>query len=279
MACEEAASRGGRELTTKVTENTKGWILDTEQWAQAFEGWLAGKGSEHTRQVYRHAWQLLVNATGKLPWDLQQQDLQNWLDAMQRRGNSPSSLQVRLAAVRSYYRMLEPLGVSNPAAGLRVPGLTGRRLLSPDQVEAFLAAIPTHTLNGSRDYALFLCYLSSGRRNSQVRLLRHAQLESKGERLWLTWQASGRFRRELCPERLKHAIDRYRILSGVADPSPQDYLFTAWPGGKPSPAPLSTSTVCRLVKMYAARAGLGADLTVQVLRDTGKEGRRREYHR
>jgi hypothetical protein len=68
-------------------------------------------------------------------------------------------------------------------------------------------------------------------------------------------------------------------MCGQPDPHPQAYLFTAWPAGKARQAPLSSSTVSRLVKKYAARAGLGADLTVKVLRDTGKEDRRREYHR
>jgi site-specific recombinase XerC len=163
----------------------KGWILDNEAWVQAFEAWLEGQRSEYTRLVYRQAWQLLVSSTGKMPWELQQQDLQAWLEAMQRRGNSVASLQARLAAIRSYYRELEPLGVCNPAAGLRVPGRQQLRLLTREQVEAFLGTIPIHTLNGSRDYALFLCYLSSARGNSEIRLLQHGQLERKGERLRL----------------------------------------------------------------------------------------------
>lgn len=253
--------------------------MDNDAWVEAFEDWLAGLGSQHTRLIYRQAWGLLLKTTGKLPWEIQRADLQSWLEHMQRKGSSPNSLQLRLSAVRSYYRTLEPLGVANPALGLRLEMQAGLRLLSPSQVEAFLGAIPTHTLNGRRDYALFLCYLSSGRRNSQVRLLQHGQLLRKDERMWLVWRAKGRLQRQLCSQQLMGALDQYLSLCGQADGDPQAYVFTAWPGGRSKGAPLSMSTVCRLVKKYGGQAGLGSDLTLKVLRETGKENKRHEYHR
>jgi hypothetical protein len=74
------------------------------------------------------------------------------------------------------------------------------------------------------------------------------------------------------------ALDQYLSLCGQADDDPQAYVFTAWPGGRSKGAPLSMSTVCRLVKKYGGQAGLGSDLTLKVLRETGKENKRHEYH-
>ena len=124
-----------------------------------------------------------------------------------------------------------------------------------------------------------LCYLTSGRSNSQVRLLKHEQIVRQGERMWLVWRRHGRNRRQICPERLRQAIERYLSVCAAQNSQPQAYLFTAWPGGRSSGAPLSLSTVCKLVKKYARQAGLGSELTVRTLQSTAREERGHEYHR
>jgi hypothetical protein len=102
--------RGGEE----------GWVVDGEGWAEAFEAWLEGKASGHTRKAYRKAWQLLVTQTEKMPWEIEQEDLLDWVEAMGQEGASPKSIQLRLAAISSFYGELKPLGIRNPVEGVNI---------------------------------------------------------------------------------------------------------------------------------------------------------------
>jgi site-specific recombinase XerD len=160
-------------------------MVDDEEWAQAFESWLEEKGSDNTRNAYRRAWQRLLGFAQKMPWELQRGDLLRWVDDMQQAGHSHNSIRLRLAAVRSFYRDMELLGLPNPARDVQVKGEGGCKALSEGQAEALLGAIPKNTLNGKRDTALFLCYLTTGGKGSEIRRLKHKQVLSQGERTWL----------------------------------------------------------------------------------------------
>jgi hypothetical protein len=66
---------------------------------------------------------------------------------------------------------------------------------------------------------------------------------------------------------------------GMAERDGEAYLFTAWPGGRSSERPLSTSATNRLVKKYRQRAGLDIEITLRMLRNTAMEGKRNAYYR
>lgn len=254
-------------------------MVDDEGWAEAFEAWLEGKASGNTRKAYRKAWQLLATQTGKMPWEIEQEDLLEWVEAMGQEGASPKSIQLRLAAVSSFYRELKPVGIKNPVEGVNIWQRDNGEGLTREEVTAFLGAIQIKTLNGKRDYALCLCYLTSGHRNSEIRLLKHKQIVREGGRTWLIWWKNGRYRRETCPTQVGEALERY--LS-ECEPEKQDkegYVFTAWPGGKSTGAALRVTSVCRIIKMYAKKAGLKETVTVTTLRNTALREKRNEYRR
>jgi integrase/recombinase XerD len=77
-----------------------------------------------------------------------------------------------IAALRSFFRYLalERIRIDNPADLLECPSREKKlpRVFSPEQVDAFLAAIPLDTPNGMRDRALFELVYSCGLRVSEV---------------------------------------------------------------------------------------------------------------
>jgi len=77
-----------------------------------------------------------------------------------------------IAALRSFFRflVLERLRKDNPADALESPSRQRNlpRVLSPEQVDALLAAIPLDTPNGMRDRSLFELVYSCGLRVSEA---------------------------------------------------------------------------------------------------------------
>ena len=126
-----------------------------------------------------------------------------------------------------------------------------------DQARALLRVIPRTYPQGLRDYALFLAYLLTGRRNSEIRNLRWGDFESEtlpspkscfefypeynegpGERfgrgaggegrVFYRWEGKGKSRRDVCPLSLWKAIIAFLKAADRLDTiTPDDYIFTA----------------------------------------------------
>jgi len=154
------------------------------------------------------------------------------------------------------------------------------------QLRRFLRAIPQTTALGLRDRALFMLYIMTGGRNSEVRTLQWQDFQERGERMFWHWRGKGRGRKdskdlwkELPPE-CWAAIKIYLQAAGRWDNlQAENYVFTALgnsaanlPGVSalqwdPHAQPLTSREVNRLVKKYAARAELDPeDVHVHTLR-------------
>jgi site-specific recombinase XerC len=277
MNRQEMGKTGLWQLSGRHGERTL--VLSEQDWAQAFETWLDSKASPSTRRIYCRAWQQLVLQTGKMPWELDRVMLQNWVEALQDQGYAMNSIRLWLGAISSFFSQLRSLGVENPTTGLRLRA--GERLagLPQEVVDSFLQAIPTNTLNGKRDYAMFLCYLTSGRGNNQVRSLQYKQIIRQAGRTWLVWLDGDRSRREACSPQLQQALERYLAEWHAADRTAQAYVFTAWTGGRSNGRPLSDSMVCRLAKKYSRQAGLEEDVNTKLLQITAREEKRTHAYR
>jgi integrase/recombinase XerD len=266
-----------------------------EHWQQAFSLWLASRRSPNTRRAYETAWDSLRQFTQKKPWEIGRADIAAWVEQLISQKLSPETIKLRLAAISSFYTYAlntytlvnsdgreTSLHHFNPAAAVSRPAVSpyGKSsYLTVEQARAFLRAIPTHTAQGARDYALFLAYLLTGRRNSEIRLLRFNSFEPDGRTVWYRWHGKGKRRRDVCPQAVWDAVQRFLQLSGRRETiAPDDYLFTALshhgehlPNVKKTPTdgPLSSVMVGRLVKKYARHAGLVPDnITVHTLRHT-----------
>jgi len=266
-------------------------------WSQAFNLWINSRRAINTRRSYRKAWDLLLSFTAKLPWEIGRSDVVLWIDDLVAQGLTPETIGQRLAAISSFYTYAcrtfiivdstgqeHPLHHFNPAAGVprpRVDAYGKSTYLTVDQTRAFLRSINRSTVQGLRDYALFLAYLATGRRNTEVRTLTYASFEKDSGRIWYRWYGKGRRRRDECPDPVWQSIQAYLKASGRLESiQPDDYIFTAHSDhgshlpnvsspADPGEQPLSMVMVGKLTKKYARRAGLDpSHITVHTLRHT-----------
>jgi integrase/recombinase XerC len=108
------------------------------------------------------------------------EQLRAFVAAEHRRGLSPTSLQRRLSACRSFYRWLLKHGViaASPALAVKAPKARRRlpQVLDPDEAKA-LVEVPTDAPLGLRDRALLELFYSSGLRLSELCALRWHDLQ------------------------------------------------------------------------------------------------------
>ena len=108
------------------------------------------------------------------------EQLRAFVAAEHRRGLSPTSLQRRLSACRSFYRWLLRHGriAASPAGGVRAPKAPRKlpQVLDPDEAKA-LVEVPTDAPLGLRDRALLELFYSSGLRLSELCTLRWRDLQ------------------------------------------------------------------------------------------------------
>jgi site-specific recombinase XerD len=247
--------------------------LLVDRWRDAFDLWSAGLRTDNTRRVYRQSWKYFLEYVQKPPGEVTRADVARWVDDMRSKGLSACTRQQRLAAVSCFYTFVNedftqridgqetPLHDSNPAAGSRF-----RERINPygkaihlgiDQVKKLLETIQCRgTILSKRDYALFLAYVLTGRRNSEIRRLKWGDLEESGGRIWYRWSGKGKHdQRYELPRPVWDAIRvAMNALGRMSSIKPEDYIFTAFD----SSSPLSLREVGRLLKMYCKKADLDA---------------------
>ena len=108
------------------------------------------------------------------------EQLRAFVAAEHRRGLSPTSLQRRLSACRSFYRWLLKHGAiaASPAAAVKAPKAKRKlpQVLDADEAKA-LVEVPTDVPLGLRDRALLELFYSSGLRLSELCALRWRDLQ------------------------------------------------------------------------------------------------------
>ena len=155
--------------------------------------------------------------------------------------------------------------------------------MSEQELTRFFAAIPTNTLKGLRDRALFFCYFLTSRRRSELCALRWADIEATtiidddGARhdghiyRYRGKGASRQVRAKELPESAWNAIMVYlQAANRLETITSADYLFVSvHPGqGRSSsaPAPLHKAYINRVFKEYCADAGLDSRYSLHTLR-------------
>jgi integrase/recombinase XerD len=159
------------------------------------------QASPHTIASYRDTFRLLLNFAqkrcGKSPSSLNLTDLDAPLvsafldDLEKQRGNSSSSRNVRLTAIRSFFRYAAYEEPAQSAHIQRVLAIQNKRQSRPvisflvrEEIEALLATPDRQTWNGRRDHALLRLAVQAGLRLSEVTSLdRHALVLTAGARV------------------------------------------------------------------------------------------------
>ena len=243
--------------------------------------WIRSRGCSNTARAYRAALIDLQRACGKTrPEQISRADVVTWVQAMRERGLAPATIQQRLAGVSSLYRFLATdldMAVANPtviSSNLR-PRVTryGKAFsLGAEEAAALLAVIDRETVIGARDYALYLGYLMTGRRNSEWRTLQWGAIDPTEERIYYRWSGKGHVdQRQELPRVVWAAIETALRLQGRwGRMQSGDALFTPIGGREP----LSMREVQKRLKFYARLAGLDPRLRVHTLRHTAATLRR-----
>lgn len=222
------------------------------------------QASLHTIASYRDAFCLLLRfvqrRTKKPPSALSLSDLEApvigaFLDSLEaERGNSPSSRNVRLAAIRSFFRYVALHEPAYSALSQRVLAMPSKRhvrvlieFLTRAEVEALLAATDQTTWLGRRDRTLLLLAAQTGLRVSELITLRCQDIVlDHGAHV----RCLGKGRKARCTPLRSDAVTALRQWLRERQGQPTDPLFPSQRGG-----PLSRDCIEHLVAKYAANAG------------------------
>jgi hypothetical protein len=191
-------------LSKPELEPPPGWQptgLDPEKerpwaWDLAFDRWLDTLGTD-ARRRYRNHWKAFLSKNHKLPWQIEPFDVERWTWFLEL-GRAPATVNSRLRALASFYDFVianctvptpaggrRPLIDRNPVPPIRwpkpVPHASQPRL-TPWEVWTLFEGIDRWTRLGSRDYALYLAYLGTGKPNRYVRQFRLGDLKEEAGR-------------------------------------------------------------------------------------------------
>lgn len=192
---------------------------------------------------------------------------------------APNTRNTRLNVLKSFYSFAakyyvpyrgsqRPILHVNPTSGIRTAQAPQtHRTLSKNELKRFFSVIPTDTLKGKRDRALFLCYLWTGRRQSEVITLKWGDLQP-GYRFadghvgciyrFVQKGHVGEEGAEL-PLPAWQAIEAYLIAAGRRDTiQPEDPIFQPFVSKTYEEVhkPLSARVVQVLFHRYATQAGI-----------------------
>jgi integrase/recombinase XerD len=220
------------------------------------------------------------NFTGKNPADATPSDVRAWRSHLESRGSKdggpllPATVYARISRLSSFYSWLmndprlsetitsNPVLLARPKAPRAYQG-ESTKALPDEKIQALGAVIRTRADAGSvtakRDYALFLFYMVTGLRRSEVINLRGSDIEEEGGKLILHGKVKGSdyVERELCDPEAQAALKDYLTaagrLSALGRKAP---IWTRHDrAGKPG-APLTSHAFAHNLKLYAKEAGI-----------------------
>jgi site-specific recombinase XerD len=222
------------------------------------------RASPHTIGSYRDAFRLLLQFAeqrlGKAPSRLTLEDLQApflgvFLDNLESaRANGARSRNLRLAAIRSFFRYIALEVPQYSGLIQRVLAIPNKRqsrplvgFLTRPEIDALLKAPAQNTWLGRRNHALLLTVIQTGLRLSEITSIRRQDVSlGKGAHI----RCEGKGRKERCTPLAKSTV--IVLTAWIREQGEDDgtrILFPTARGGR-----LSADTVQHLVRKYAAVA-------------------------
>jgi site-specific recombinase XerD len=184
-------------------------------------------------------------------------DLRRYMAELSERGNAPTTVARKLAALRGLLRVQVELGTrqENPAELLSSPKKPRRlpRVLRPDEVDALLDRIPATSPLELRDRALLELAYASGLRAEELVSLNVESVDFDSESVRVEGKG-GKTRIVPVGEHARRALEHY-LASGrpALDVGGEGALLLSKSGRR-----LSTSDVRRRLRIWARRAARGA---------------------
>lgn len=266
-------------------------------WQDAKDAWLKSKlrksGSQNTVTAYSKDWLQFFKWIGKAPWSVSSRDAESWMAHLEDSGAGHATINRKLAALSSFYEFVANkytfVGSDNVERSIYIDDYGNPRPnpfkkpqrhavesynhstpISVDGVRKCLASINRETLLGSRDFALIVTYIYTGRRSSEIGNLRWRDIEhdsGKG-RYFYEWKGKGgKGRTDELPPPAYHAIVNFLKVTGRLETiEPNDYIFkpifTDRAQRLPNVAstsdnkPISGSMINRIIKRRFAAVGI-----------------------
>ena len=231
-----------------------------------YDGWriitslvLDGLSSRHTRRAYSQALdEFLIWFHDDPGRQFNKATVQKYRAELETKGLAPSSINVRLSAIRRLALEAADNGVMAPelAAGIaRAKGAKrgGVRLghwLTAEQAEQFLALPDLTTLKGIRDSAVLAILLGAGLRRSELASLDFEHIQQRDGR-WVIVDLAGkmgRIRSVPIPLWAHAAITRWKDVAGISEGA---VFRSVTRHGQITPRRLSPQGVFMIVKTYA----------------------------
>ena len=221
------------------------------------------KASPHTIASYRDTFRLLLQFAQtrlrKTPSQLELKDLDGTLigafleDLQKRRLNGPRSRNLRLTAIRSFFRYASLEAPAQSGVIQRVLAIPNQRqpralvgFLTRPEIEALLAAPDRTTWLGRRDHAFLLTAVQTGMRLSEMTSLRHEDV-SLGAGAHVHCRGKGR--KERCTPLAKPTVAVLRAWIREQGREDSKTLVPSTRGG-----PMSADGVQHLLARHVAQA-------------------------
>jgi len=265
-------------------------------WQQAAHDWLTNFTSARTQRAYRAAWINFLRFIDKTPAAVTSSDVLAYRHHLEHTPSShtgrplvASTINQRLSALGSFFTFAIARGLldKNPCKEVRQMAVNpyGKATwLDGEQQQdvQLLETIDRDTIQGQRDYAILLIFLTTAVRVDAVARLRVNSLRFQGENIYLTYTNKGGkiAEKQLEPITAAAILD---YLDTRGELAPEAALFVATARGRrvmnhlPHLAakegraqnPLTARTIEKLVKKYCDKAfGKGHGITPHSLRHT-----------
>ena len=222
------------------------------------------QASPHTIAAYRDTFRLLLQfAKDRLklaPSEITLPDLDapfigSFLDHLEGvRGNNTHTRNLRLTAIRSFFRFVsfqEPAFSAHIQRILEIPGKRRQRtsidFLTPEEVDALLAAPNTHTWIGRRDQTLLRVAIQTGLRLAELIELRRENLTLKPTAYIRCY---GKGRKQRCTPLTRQTVRSLKAWIAELGAEANRPLFPNIHGG-----PLSPDAVQLLLAKHVCSAG------------------------
>jgi integrase/recombinase XerC len=271
------------------------------RWQQCYSAFLSNieniSGSTRSRDTYRYVLDLFFK-DGRNPDQYSRSDVQAFLDAPSHlkyqhgQAVKPGTRNQRLMCLSSFYKFASTFEVDGmllfegrpPAFGLKYIRVgSSPKGLQASELSQFFSIIPTNSLKGLRDRAIFLTFFWTGRRRSEIarllwRDIEHVTIvEPDGTRrpgVVYQFIAKGKSRdvqRAELPTPAWNAINRYLQAAGrLEHMQPDDALFTSTRPDQPNQG-LTGDYLNNLFKQYCRKAGLSPKYSLHSLRHSAAQ--------
>lgn len=242
-----------------------------EQAIQAFMSYLQNikKVSENTRESYgrdlNRLRRFLAESGVTEVTQITATDLNAFVLELEKRRFSAATVSRMIAAIKSFYHFLfrEHLVEEDVAEGLKAPRVIRKmpEILSVEEVDRLLAQPDTETHKGLRDKAMLELLYATGLRVSEMIALRPEDVNLKMG--FVVCKEKGRERAIPFGNQARRALMAYleQAREAMLQKEEDTTLFVNC-GGKP----MSRQGFWKLVKAYAEKAGIAAQITPYTLR-------------